>query len=159
MAACGVQTQAELGRFLDVSQPVVARAATTGKTPESWLYKVAYLTNTNVEWLRTGEGPQRREDTVVAESLSTYINQFTPKRDRDREAFLDRLLKYLASAEQDDVDSVRRLADALMAGSPEVRRHLIGQLELIERLDTLEKQTGQSAPPAKTKGTRRPRSA
>jgi hypothetical protein len=120
---------------------------------------VAYLTNTNVEWLRTGEGPQRREDTVVAESLSTYINQFTPKRDRDREAFLDRLLKYLASAEQDDVDSVRRLADALMAGSPEVRRHLIGQLELIERLDTLEKQTGQSAPPAKTKGTRRPRSA
>jgi hypothetical protein len=119
-----VETRGELADALEIKQQSINSALDRGDIPEAWLYKVAYRTRRNVEWLRTGLGPEF-QDEAAAEGAE-YGRSATVK-------FLTEAMEHMDEAEQ---EALKRCV-ALLAGKGiprEVREHLMQQLELLERV-------------------------
>lgn len=157
-------TFADLARFLDVSPPAINAALRKKQIPELWLYKVAEKTGRRVEWLRTGHGPELESAVLqelldrVKNLKVPPADIGKPNREmgelsaavREMEGIVriaEQVTAYpltpapalspgLDASGLDDEEraTVQRLVDALKAGDPQIRSHLIGQLRLIDEL-------------------------
>lgn len=126
MESLELSTQSSLAALLDVAPQRINEAIRRGKIPDAWLYKVAYLTGRDVDWLRTGEGSEFKEGAVAR------CQQLPPG---PRRAILSQIEQYLVQAPDDELSSVQRLIEALNRAAPDVRSHLVNQLKVIERLN------------------------
>ena len=111
--ASGASSLAALARAINVKPQNVNQAIRLGSVPEAWLYKVAYTSGYRVEWLRTGEEPQKLNEMLVAETQAPYGGVMDDLDEETRAA-------------------VKRLIAAMSSGDELIRSHLIGQLRLVE---------------------------
>ncbi len=56
--ALNVQTQAALGKKLNITQPSISKARKDGRIPQKWLDKALTLYNVNPQWVMQGLGPR-----------------------------------------------------------------------------------------------------
>lgn len=126
LAALRVKTQAQLAAGLQIRPQSIVSAVNRKEIPEAWLYRVAYLTGRNVEWLRTGRGPVWREPVASEEGPPAYGMM------KSAPASLRRLLEVWDELDEQEQATVVRLVEALRLGDREIRDHLIREMKLIE---------------------------
>lgn len=76
LTACGSITQQTLARELNIAPQRIVEAISRGQIPDLWIYKVSYKTGRQVEWLRTGHGPEFSQ--VAAEEMERYRRELPP---------------------------------------------------------------------------------
>jgi hypothetical protein len=126
MIALDLKTQAQLAAGLEIKPQSIISAMGRGEIPDAWLYRVAYLTGRNVDWLRTGRGPVWHGN-VTAESTSPLYGG-----GKGHAAPLRRVLEAWEDLDSEERVAVERCAEALRIGDRDIREHLIAQLKLIE---------------------------
>lgn len=126
LLALGLKTQAQLAAALEIRPQSVISAIGRGEIPEAWLYRVAYRTGRNVEWLQTGKGPVRQENVIGEGTVPSYGNR------GDQSAALRQVLDAWQELDEEERDTVERCAQVLRIGDRDIREHLIAQLKLIE---------------------------
>lgn len=126
LLALGLKTQAQLAAALKIRPQSIISAIGRGEIPEAWLYRVAYLTGRNVEWLRTGEGPGRQGNIMGEGAASFYGNRGA------QSAALRHVLEAWEELDEEERGTVERCAEILRLGDRDIREHLIAQLKLIE---------------------------
>lgn len=124
--ALGLKTQAQLAARLEIRPQSINSAINRGEIPEAWLYRVAYLTGRNVEWLRTGKGPIRH-GTLIAEAPATAYGS-----GKGKPAILRRVLEAWGQLDAEEQTAVERCTELLRLEDRDIRAHLINQLKLIE---------------------------
>lgn len=62
--ATGSHSSLDLARALDIAPTIVSRAIREKRVPDLWIYKVAVLTGSRVEWLRDGTEPRHYVDVL-----------------------------------------------------------------------------------------------
>ena len=124
--ALDLKTQAQLAASLEIKPQSIISAMSRGEIPEAWLYRVAYLTGKNVEWLRTGKGSVKHGN-VTAEATSPVYGD-----GRGHSAPLRRILEAWEELDSEERVTVERCTEALRIGDRDIREHLITQLKLIE---------------------------
>ena len=122
MRSLDVRAKIDLAKALEISQPSVSKALALGSVPEAWLYKVAYRTRRNVEWLRTGEGPEFIDEAVAENS------------EYGRTATAREVVEAMEHLDDEEQMAVRRFLDLMKRGDSRVIRHLIDQVELLDDL-------------------------
>ena|SRR3990167_1094504 len=122
MLASGVQTKAALAAHLGLTPSNITDAVRRNMIPESWLYKVAYRTRRNIEWLKTGSGPEFL-DEAAADAAGEY----------GRTATLRQLMEALESMDEEEQATLLRYKDLLERGDMLLRQHVINQAKLLER--------------------------
>ncbi len=126
LQALNLKTQAQLAVSLEIRPQSIVSAVHRGEIPEGWLYRVAYLTGRNVEWLRTGKGPIWHADIAAETSPGGYGAGGIP------DAAFRRLAEVWEELDAEEQASLERCAEILRVGDRDVREHLIGQLKLME---------------------------
>lgn len=126
LTALDLKTQTQLAAALEIRPQSIVSAINRGEIPEAWLYRVAYLTGRNVEWLRTGRGPAWREN-VVGEGATPLYGSGRPLSPS-----LRRVLDAWDDLDSEEQAALRRCVDALHGGDRDIREHLMAQLKLIE---------------------------
>jgi hypothetical protein len=126
LAALDLKTQTQLAASLEIKPQSIISAMSRGEIPEAWLYRVAYLTGRNVDWLRTGKGPVWHGN-VTAEVTSPLYGG-----GRGHSAPLRRVLEAWEELDSEERVTVERCTEALRVGDRDIREHLIAQLKLIE---------------------------
>ena len=121
-----IKTQAQLAASLEIKPQSIISAVSRGEVPDAWLYRVAYLTQRNVDWLRTGKGPMWHGH-VTAETMSPLYGE-----GKGHAVPLRRLLEAWEDFNAEERVTVARCADALRIGDREIREHLMTQLKMIE---------------------------
>jgi hypothetical protein len=125
IAALGVETQAQLASRLEIRPQSIVSAITRGEIPVAWLYRVAYLTDRSVEWLRTGKGESWREGVIAETPPEAYGR-------KGQSAVLRRILEIWEELDAEEQVTVERCVQALRSGDREIRDHLVAQMKLIE---------------------------
>lgn len=126
LQALNLNTQAQLAVSLEIRPQSIVSAINRGEIPEGWLYRVAYLTGRNVDWLRTGKGPTWHADVAAETSPAMYGAGKVP------DATFRRLAEVWEELDAEEQASLERCAEILRVGDRDVREHLIGQLKLME---------------------------
>lgn len=136
--ALHLTTRAQLAAALEIRPQSIVSALNRREIPEAWLYRVAYLTGRNVEWLRTGRGAVWREAVAADSGASGYGRGAGKTSGRGAgkagriPAPLRRLLQAWEGLGQPEQATVARLVEALRGGDREIRDHLIREMKLIE---------------------------
>ncbi len=126
LVALDLKTQSQLAATLAIRPQSIISAINRGEIPEAWLYRVAYLTGRNVEWLRTGKGPVWHGNVVAEGTAPSYVSA------RGQSAPLLRVLRAWGELDTEEQATVERCAEVLRIGDRDIREHLITQLKLIE---------------------------
>ena len=130
--ALEVTTQTELAERLGVQQGNISQALSRNHVPEVWIYKVAYETGSREEWIRSGEEPQKiandnylpPSEAGIAKPLHSFVRETGPSYART-------IIEQLASLDGAERVALERFLRGLQ--DAETRRHLIGQMQIIER--------------------------
>ena len=126
IVALDLKTQAQLAASLEIRPQSIISAMSRGEIPEAWLYRVAYLTGRNVDWLRTGKGPVWHGNVIAEATAPSWGSG------RGHSAPLRRVLEAWEELDSEEQTAVERCAEALRVGDRDIREHLIAQLKLIE---------------------------
>ncbi|HXF92752.1 MAG TPA: helix-turn-helix domain-containing protein [Nitrospiraceae bacterium] len=126
LQALNLKTQAQLAVNLEIRPQSIVSAIHRGEIPEGWLYRVAYLTGRNVDWLRTGKGPTWHAEVAAETSPTRYGTGRVP------DAAVRRLVAVWEELDAEEQTALERCAEILRVGDRDVREHLIGQLKLME---------------------------
>ena len=133
MKVLGVPTLAALARYFDIAPQAINAAIRQRRVPEAWIYKVALETGRRVEWLKTGYGAERAGTDDVAPSdeagLVAQLHSFVRETDAE---YASTMMQQLASLDGTEREALQRFLRGLK-NDPETRRHLIGQMKIIER--------------------------
>ena len=70
------KNQAGLASYLEISPSKITDAVRRGSIPQAWLYKIAYRTGYNVEWLKTGRGEKMQAIYVAEPRVPLYLAKF-----------------------------------------------------------------------------------
>jgi hypothetical protein len=138
LEALRLTTRAQLAAALEIRPQSIVSALNRREIPEAWLYRVAYLTGRNVEWLRTGRGAVWREEVAADSGAPDYgksagrTSGRGPRRAGRMPASLRRLLQAWEELGQSEQATVARLIEALRGGDREIRDHLVREMKLIE---------------------------
>ncbi len=66
--ALDVKSDGQLAKNLGITRQNIGAARKRDDVPPGWIYKVAELSGCSMDWLRFGQGPQRRATYTMAES-------------------------------------------------------------------------------------------
>jgi hypothetical protein len=69
--ALDVQSDGQLAKNLGITRQNIGAARKRDDVPPGWIYKVAELSGCSMDWLRFGQGPQRRVVYTSGESDNT----------------------------------------------------------------------------------------
>src|SRR3990167_2340980 len=70
------KNQAGLASYLEISPSKITYAVRRGSIPQAWLYKIAYRTGYNVDWLRTGTGEKMQAIYAAEPRVPLYRAKF-----------------------------------------------------------------------------------
>lgn len=138
LASLQLTTRAQLAAALDIRPQSIVSALNRREIPEAWLYRVAYLTGRNVEWLRTGRGAMWREAVAADNGPPAYARGGGTAAGRGMGQAgrmptpLRRLLQDWDDLGRSEQATVTRLVEALRGGDREIRDHLVREMKLIE---------------------------
>ena len=59
-AALDVKSEGQLAKYLGITRQNIGAARKRDDVPPGWIYKVAELSGCSMDWLRFGQGPQKR---------------------------------------------------------------------------------------------------
>ena len=59
-AALGAKSDGQLAKYLGITRQNIGAARKRNDVPPGWIYKVAELSGCSMDWLRFGQGPQKR---------------------------------------------------------------------------------------------------
>ncbi|MGD8961049.1 MAG: helix-turn-helix domain-containing protein [Desulfobacterales bacterium] len=59
-AALNVKSDGQLAKYLGITRQNIGAARKRDDVPPGWIYKVAELSGCSMDWLRFGQGPQKR---------------------------------------------------------------------------------------------------
>jgi len=138
MAACGVRTDSELARILDIKPSSVGAAKRRLQLPPGWIEQIAQKFAINADWLFFGVGPMRRGE--VAAPAATTADQAPPPAKEDFK-MSDMLTK---TAEVLESETIYRtaLASNINAFHQAVQGERL-LTNLAERMELLEKQVAE----------------
>ncbi|MER3422780.1 MAG: hypothetical protein C4293_05670 [Nitrospiraceae bacterium] len=126
LTALDIKTQAQLAAVLEIRPQSIISAVNRGEIPAVWLYRVAYLTGRNVEWLRTGKGSAWHEN-IIGEGATPFYGSV-----RSPSPSLRRVLEAWDDLDSEEQTALGRCAEVLRSGDRDIREHLMAQLKLIE---------------------------
>jgi hypothetical protein len=63
-----VKSDGQLAKYLGITRQNIGAARKRDDVPPGWIYKVAELSGCSMDWLRFGQGPQRRAAYTMAEA-------------------------------------------------------------------------------------------
>ncbi len=66
--ALHVKSDGQLAKYLGITRQNIGAARKRDDVPPGWIYKVAELSGCSMDWLRFGQGPQRRVAYTMAEA-------------------------------------------------------------------------------------------
>ncbi|MDX1708080.1 MAG: helix-turn-helix domain-containing protein [Desulfobacterales bacterium] len=69
--ALDVRSDGQLAKYLGITRQNIGAARKRDDVPPGWIYKVAELSGCSMDWLRFGQGPQKRSAYPMAESEKT----------------------------------------------------------------------------------------
>ena len=80
--ALDVKSDGQLATYLGITRQNIGAARKRDDVPPGWIYKVAQLSGCSMDWLRFGQGPQRRATYIMAESAKSdeLSSQASPYR-------------------------------------------------------------------------------
>lgn len=164
-----VETDQELAAALGFHQTAISKWKKQGEIPVRTFIKIAKKLGKTTRWLLTGEESRGSQVTGLKEvlaDLDQWLDTYTagapdaawgtllahlfaqfPFSDRAARDLLMACLGYIKEASLEERETIRRLLAGLRSGG-KVRQHLIGQLELIERLVEQEHKGGRDEPAA-----------
>lgn len=122
-AATGCATLVELAKYLEVHPSRINEVIRRGKIPDTWLYKIAYRTRRNEDWLKTGAGPEFI-DGAAAEAAAEF----------GRTAAAREVIEAMEHMDEEEQQATRQFLNILKVGDMKVRRHIIGQVALLDDL-------------------------
>jgi len=165
-AALDVKSDGQLATYLGITRQNIGAARKRDDVPPGWIYKVAELSGCSMDWLRFGQGPQRRVRYDMAESdqsgelssqESPYRLQVSWKprsvddlqRDADATGFgaaVEMLAKIYGSEDQLLIGAINTDLRAFCEAIDRQHREQLSTKELVDlkkRLATIEKQLKQ----------------
>ncbi len=165
-AALDVKSDGQLATYLGITRQNIGAARKRDDVPPGWIYKVAELSGCSMDWLRFGQGPQRRVRYDMAESDQSgeLSSQESPYRlqvswkprsvdDLQREAdatgfgaAVEMLAKIYGSEDQLLIGAINTDLRAFCEAIDRQHREQLSTKELVDlkkRLATIEKQLKQ----------------
>jgi hypothetical protein len=81
-AALGVNSDRQLAKYLGITRQNIGAARKRDDVPPGWIYKVAELSGCSMDWLRFGQGPQKRVPYSMGKTSDTgqLASQHSPYR-------------------------------------------------------------------------------
>ena len=70
-AALDVKSDGQLAKYLGITRQNIGAARKRDDVPPGWIYKVAELSGCSMDWLRFGQGPQKRVPYSVGKTSDT----------------------------------------------------------------------------------------
>lgn len=80
--ALDVKSDGQLAKYLGITRQNIGAARKRDDVPPGWIYKVAELSGCSMDWVRFGQGPQKRVAYAVGESqdMGALASQESPYR-------------------------------------------------------------------------------
>jgi hypothetical protein len=168
-AALDVKSDGHLAKYLGITRQNIGAARKRDDVPPGWIYKVAELSGCSMDWLRFGQGPQKRVPYSMGKTSDTgeLSSQDSPYRlhvswkprtandlqnDADRAGFgtaVEMLAKIYSSEDPLLIDAINTDLRAFCEAIDRQQREQQSTRELIElkkRLATIEKEFKREKP-------------
>ncbi len=80
--ALDVKSDGQLAKYLGITRQNIGAARKRDDVPPGWIYKVAELSGCSMDWVRFGQGPQKRVTYAAGESqdMGEIASQESPYR-------------------------------------------------------------------------------
>jgi hypothetical protein len=167
--ALNVQSDGQLAKNLGITRQNIGAARKRDDVPPGWIYKVAELSGCSMDWLRFGQGPQRRvvypsggsdHKSELSSQISPYRHQVSWKprsanelqSDADTTGFgaaVEMLAKIYGSEDQLLIGAINNDLRAFCEAVDRKQRDRHSTRELVElkkRLAEIEKQLKRDKP-------------
>ena len=168
-AALDVKSDGQLAKYLGITRQNIGAARKRDDVPPGWIYKVAELSGCSMDWLRFGQGPQKRVVYATGKTpdAGELSSQDSPYRlqvswkppladdlqnDADSAGFgaaVEMLAKIYGSEDQLLISAINTDLRAFCEAIERQQREQHSTKELIElkkRLTTIEKQLKRDKP-------------